>query len=530
MKIRNNHTPFRLRKATSAIGITLLAAWTLLAWPPAPTRADVIDDYEHGRKFLVQGNAGPPDWQFDYGQFRASLPAKDSFGVFAYKSLYELAEGQSLEFRLDLVAVNATDIFVGLVVHFGGYLWPKTMIGGYGFFVFAERVALDKQWTDSRTIFFDQNIPRKLDPKTIKLTFTRVGSDIRVGTKVVLRDDPGTVIFSKEVTDRSGIDVAGDNGPPPSGPAVSVFWEFGRMNSVPGAEVVVDNLVCSKDQEPVRLGLQRDHTAQATLVWPGWHFALESESVHGPWRPCPEPVTLGAGHFTSTVRCTDSARYFRLLQGVNVFDSFDKDTGWKTASVVPGSTMRPAVYRNFAQGRVRMLGTGTNNQDFVFRWNGDVGLWYRDCVATVDVSDWGEAMDDATFGILLRAVPAGEVWFNISGGLPDQRYAGLLTFTKADNPAESALSITGPGGAVLKEQRFAAVNPDKQYRLRFWAVGDQLTLELFDLADPGTPIQTVTVTDGRVPEGMDGLYGTRSAGGTYEVWIDQFMLTGATVY
>ena len=530
MKIRNNHTPFRLRKAGSGIGITLLAAWTMLAWPLAPTRADVIDDYENGRKFLVQGNAGPPDWQFVDGQFRASLPSRDSFGVFAYKSLYELPEGQPIEFRLDLVSVNAADVAVGLVVHFGGYLWPKTSIGGYGFFVIPDRVALDKQWTDSRTVFFDQNLPMNMDAKTIMLTFTRVGSDMKVGTKVVLRDDPGTVIFSKEVTDRSGIDVAGDNGPPPSGPAVSVFWEFLRMGPAAGAEVVVDNLVCSQDQAPVLLGMHKDHTDQATLVWPGWYVALESESVHGPWRPCPEPVTLGAGHLTSTVRFTDSARYFRLLQGFNVFDSFDKDTGWKTASVVPGSTLRPGVYRNFAQGRVRLLGTNANNQDFVFRWNGDVGLWYRDCVGTVDISDWGESMDDATFGILLRAVPGGEVWFTTSGGLPDQRYAGLLTFKKADNPNESALSITGPGGVVLKEQRFAAVNPDQQYRLRFWAVGDQLTLELFGLANPGTPIQTVTVTDGQVPEGMDGLYGTKSAGGTYDVWIDHFMLTGATVY
>jgi hypothetical protein len=61
-------------------------------------------------------------------------------------------------------------------------------------------------------------------------------------------------------------------------------------------------------------------------------------------------------------------------------------------------------------------------------------------------------------------------------------------------------------------------------------VGDQLTLELFDLAALETPIQTIQTTDGRVPEGMDGLYGTKSAGGTYEVWIDQFVLTGTTVY
>ncbi len=171
---------------------------------------------------------------------------------------------------------------------------------------------------------------------------------------------------------------------------------------------------------------------------------------------------------------------------------------------------------------------GVNNKDFLARSN--IGIWYRDCVATVDILDWGDAMEDAAFGILLRAQPDTVMWFPTTAGLPADRYLGLLTFKKADNPAESALSITGPGGELLREQRFAAVNSDKEYRLRFWAVGDQLTLELFDKENLDAPIQTITVTDGRIAEGMDGLYGTKSAGGTYEVWIDQYMMNGATVY
>jgi hypothetical protein len=240
-------------------------------------------------------------------------------------------------------------------------------------------------------------------------------------------------------------------------------------------------------------------------------------------------VALGAGEFTSTVRLSDSAKYFRLVRGFPAADFFDSyPAAWQIASVVPGGALKPLWGIIAAKSQGHIVGQGVRNADFVLAHNGQ--REHRDCVSTVDVVDWGDAMEDATFGILLRVKPAGDQWFYTTDGLPDQRYAGLLTFKKADNLAESALSITGPGGAVLKEQRFAAVNPDKQYRLRFWAVGDHLTLELFDWDNLDTAIQTITVKDGRIPEGMNALYGTKSAGGTYEVWIDQYLLNATTVY
>lgn len=76
----------------------------------------------------------------------------------------------------------------------------------------------------------------------------------------------------------------------------------------------------------------------------------------------------------------------------------------------------------------------------------------------------------------------------------------------------------------------AAVNPNRQHRLRFWAAGDQLTVEFFDRDNLDTPIPTCTVTDGRIPAGIGGLYGTKSAGTAYDATIDQFMLTGEPVH
>ncbi len=489
----------------------------------------VIDDFEQGRQFMLFGTGGQSEWEIVDGQLNLSLPQANTYGALIYKRLYDLPEDQPVEFRLDLVSVNAGDVYGVLVVDFTGQAPPQPTDRGYELAVFQDRVLLVKLWDSQDAILFNQTLASMNDPKTMSLTFTREGDSLRIDTKVALRDDPQTVILSRTVIDSPGADFGGDNGPPPAGPVTTVIFGCGRGTSQAGAKAVVDSLVCSADQVPGVLGIRREGASEVTLTWPGWNIALESDSVHGPWRPCSEPLELGDGEYISTVPLGQAARYFRLARGYHVFDSFKGGNrwNWATTSVAPTGGPRAGWAPQTAQSRGRILGAGVNNEDFMLR---SLSLVYRDCVAAVDIIDWGQAMEDATFGILLRARPEVALWHNNIPGLPDQRYAGLLTFKKADNPAESALSITGPGGEVLREERFPAVNPEKQYRLRFWAVGDQLTIELFDRDDLDAPLKTFTVTDGRIPDGMDALYGTKSAGGTYEVIIDQYMLSGVALY
>lgn len=519
---------FRLRRYRAGIGAALLTVAALLAWPLAPLRADVIDNFEHGRKFMVWGAGDQPEWEFIGGEFKLLLPTPHSWVTFFYDAngVYELAEGQPVEFRLDAISSNCSDAYVCLLAGFANEGDDRA----YACYVMRNRVLLCKQYGGAYPYFFDQSVAENVDPKTISLTLTREGNNMKIGLKVVLRDDPQQVLFSREVVDTPGVDpmVEGqDPGPPPAGPVITAAWNCGAMNNY-NAEFVVDNLVCSKDQSPVGLSIRQKNASEAALAWTGVRVVLESDSVQGLWRPCPERVLPDVGGYTTSVGLSGLSRYFRVVGGRDRFDSFDKPGRWQTASVVPGSKLKPSVYIDAQHSRARILGAGTFNEDFMLRSN--VGIWFRDCVGTVDIIDWGDAMEGAAFGVLLRARPEQALWFANIAGLPEERYAGLLTFKKPDNPAESALTITGPGGEVLKEQRFPAVNPDKQYRLRFWAVGDQLTLELFDRDNLSTSFQSITATDGRIPEGMDGLYGTKSAGGTYEVWIDQYMLNGSTVY
>ena len=88
---------------------------------------------------------------------------------------------------------------------------------------------------------------------------------------------------------------------------------------------------------------------------------------------------------------------------------------------------------------------------------------------------------------------------------------------------ESELALLGPGGLPIEVKRFPAVDPAKRYRLQFSAVGQQLTLQLFDLANVETPVQTCAGSDDAVSEGMAGMQGTISTGGAFDVTIDRFI-------
>lgn len=200
-----------------------------------------------------------------------------------------------------------------------------------------------------------------------------------------------------------------------------------------------------------------------------------------------------------------------------------------TCSPVAGQTSVPGLTIT-AGKQARIRGTGTRNADFLLHYTAGLGGFCfppeRDVCASVDIVDWDGTMEDAAFGIVLRARPENGFWLPSVDGLPHNRYAGMLTFKEAGNSSESVLSLTRPGGEPLEVKRFPAVNLGKQYRLRFWAVGNRLTLELFDLANLEQPVETCEATDGGVAEGMDAMYGLKSSGDTYDVTIDRYQITG----
>ncbi len=518
----------RLRPHRAGGYASLLALPALLLWLAPPLRADVIDDFDGDKKYAVTAVGGVPDCAIVQGQLRMSRPRGDGYLGCYYLRTYALPEERPVEFRVDVVSANAANVYAALIVEFLGKPLPRWG-QGYGLYRLHGRVVLAKSWEGGTCNFIDTTIRQVAAPVTLILTLTRQGDSLKLGTKVV-RLDNQEVIFEQSATDNPRSDLMGDLGSPFFGPVVDVEVICGDL---PGSnardEVILDNLVCSDDPLPAHLGIHRIDANQAVIEWEGHTIPLEADSVQGPWRPCVEEVTASGAAYTATIQCNGAGQFFRAVPGWHVAESFDSLSEWATASPVPGRVWKPLL--RVPAGHCRILGEGPRNEEFLLRFTQDVGLWYKDCVASVDIVGWDQTMVEAAFGILLRVKPDRELWFCSTEGLPAQHYGGLLTFKKADNPAESALSMVGPGDIRIGPTvRFPALSSDKSYRLRFWAVGRQLTLELFDLDDVEHPIQTCQTTDSRIAEGMDALYGTRSATGTYDVTIDRFLLWGMTRY
>lgn len=529
MKIRpkNLNSLFRLRHGPWRTRLLAIAA--LLAWLTLPMSADVIDDFEHGKRFYTYAQGGIPEFEFVEGQVRCTLPNASTTAPFWYIPTYELPEGTPVEFKVDVVSLNSSDAFARLSVAFTK---PPDVVRSSGRFYSVYwlwgRVVATKEYERRVLYWLDTSTPYTTEAVTLSLTLTRQGEHLKVGVKGVQRDDPDHVVFAREWTDSPSIQGDGDNGPPMDGPVTAVGIGCGSISSTPPRpQGVFDNVECSANPMPQNVGISLPVGKGAHLEWQSISIVLEALDVNGPWVPCPEVVSCNTGVLSVSTPLEGLNRFFRVVPGMQTVDRFDKTwdfTSWETASLIPGQILRPVF--SMSGGRGRLRGVDTRNTDVVLFW-GFPDPPMRDSVASVDIADWDETMEDAAFGILLRVKSEQEVWLCETEGLPQQRYAGILTFKKAESPADSELSITGPGGEVLATQRFPVMDPAKEYRLRFWAVGDRLTIELFDLANLATPLITCAATDGRVPAGRDALFGTKSVTGTYDVTIDNYELSGA---
>ena len=493
-----------------------------------PLHAEVIDDFSGPKKFLVNGEPSASACSLADGQLKITVPEGESWAAALYLRNHLLPEGQAVEFRTDLVSASHAGVEVGLFVEFAG---PYRT---YGVVRWYDRVVLYKGWEDGGCGFFDRAVETRTEPLTLSLTLTRQGSSLKVASKVTLRDNPQEVIADWEILDTPDADPAELDTDGPA-PPLGLITDVGVVCLGPDsleAEAVFDNLECLDAPTLDTMTIQKTTTGEVELGWKGASILLEADSVLGPWRPRGEPPGDdwdGAGYRTALLT-SPSQRFLRLASGRATHELFNaappkNGMAWRIGPVSAGGTATPRLGQSGGRGRI--VGAGSGNVDFVLKY-GLIGWPLHDCVTSVDILDWDVTMEDAAFGLVLRAKPATDLWAADTDGLPHDRYAGLLTFKKADSPSESVLSLTGPGGEVLELRRFPAVDPARQYRLRFWAVGDRLTLELFDFAQLEIPIVTCAATDSRIPAGLDALCGTKSASARYDVTIDNWVLNGVS--
>jgi hypothetical protein len=265
-----------------------------------------------------------------FGRMQTNNPlATHAAGSHSITSSGPLPDNQTLELRADLVGANQNDALAGL--HF---LWsPEGQ--GYLFFKDEDEVGLVKFWNGATALawFFYENRPIKNHNVTLVLALTRVGSDLRINTRVQDKDNANAVLFDRIVTDTpqedpvlpnravrgvlSGPDLPGTPWAvvnAPTGVELSLTWVNSDSAPQPAAQVTYDNLEVWQ-YAPPQLAIQN----AVVLSWPltPGQFVLESAaSVNGPWATVPEPWwRTNAGQNQVSILAPDSLKLFRLRLG-----------------------------------------------------------------------------------------------------------------------------------------------------------------------------------------------------------------------
>ncbi len=252
--------------------------------------------------------------------------AVTSTGAVAPPTLFPagvLPDQQTLELRVDLIGANQDDAFADLD-WFGNN-------GSYCFLKDQNEIGLLKGWNNgtSYACFFWTNVLVKNENVTLVLTLTRLGSDLRITTRVLDKDNANAILFERTTTDTPASDPALPSRsvkgfllyPDPVGTPyvqqssgyadVAIAWLNPQSGPNPLAQVIYDNLEVWRYQTP-QLNIQN----AVVLSWPvtAAQFVVESApGVDGPWETVPDPwLRANATQIQMCVTAPDSMRLFRL--------------------------------------------------------------------------------------------------------------------------------------------------------------------------------------------------------------------------
>ena len=239
-----------------------------------------------------------------------------------------LPDQQTLEVRADLVSATQNDVWAGIALN-----WAAPALGsGYQLFKDEDEIGLMKFYNGATSFawFFYTNQPVKNQNVTLVLAFTRDGSNVKIASRVLDKDNGNAVLFERTVTDtpqadtvlpnravRGGISMAdppGTSWPAVLAPAaveLTMSWMDPLQAPQHLAQVIYDNLEVWQYQTP-QLNIQN----AVVLSWPlgqGQFVLVSAPSVDGPWNPVPNLwCRTNNAQIEASIRATDSMQFFRL--------------------------------------------------------------------------------------------------------------------------------------------------------------------------------------------------------------------------
>jgi len=239
---------------------------------------------------------------------------------------WTVADGQTLEARVDLVNLNPTATAARLVL--------GTDSGIYGVFKGHNFMALGKwsanlPWGPTIMFFYEQAQAPDTNVVLV-LALTRAGANALLTTRVLDKGNPNLVLYERSVVDTPNADPALTSaelqnlsgmsltltpdlqGAPFFGGGVGIgVWQYNYDGQQPAAVATFDNLEVRKQEIP-HLGIAR----AVRLSWmapAGVNYAVEgAPTVQGPWLPVQDPATPGMSQ--TNLPANDLMKFFRLVQ------------------------------------------------------------------------------------------------------------------------------------------------------------------------------------------------------------------------
>ena len=214
-------------------------------------QAKVLDNFDaatrSGWEDSDPGGFGLPGGQQGGGRFTFDLPALGQpFFVNSRKTseTFELKEGRTIEYRVDLVSGRGPDSFA--VLAFIPQATGPNTLAGYGISKSETDILISK---GINKYFFNENPTPAIKNQnvTLVLNLKVKGGNVLITGQVLDKDDGNKVIFEKTFTDTPAADVLSDGKDEPPGPFINqvgnfVLYLYADGGTDPaGYEVVFDN-------------------------------------------------------------------------------------------------------------------------------------------------------------------------------------------------------------------------------------------------------------------------------------------------
>lgn len=499
--------------------------WTGANYPGAPCDPPAVMELADQQLRLAAGftTATSPASPFDH-----------FMNIYCTTNL-PVEERRTLELRVDRVSASHDNLFA--------FLGTMNASGGEYFMVMDRNEIALLKWSqqDGFSLGFWTNAVIRNPEVVLVLTLTPVKLGLLIGTKVEDKVT-GRSLFQRTVLDTPASDWGvPDPLPhgwqifdPDPGPSyaedLTLVW-VGMLHDTDGqqglAEARFDNLEYDTYASPyLEIG-----GGATLLTWPedttehlivAGADSLTSET----WMPCPEPIYKRFGQFCMTmpVPTAGGCEFRKLVPGAQFIDDFDP-AKWPYATKgdwVPHFWEASNASRytlNNENGSVRIQCQSSTGSGQIIYMPPGPDVKVADFWVSLDILNWGGSTHSRSVGFIVRGTiqrdpfPGssngylGELWFNRPGA---QGMASLNIFTNADQEIGEGFDLT----------------PGTRYRLIFFGVGRQLTLQLYELGELPTLVKERGRTASLWSSGAVGLWFANYGGLEYDFSVDNFFVTG----